>query len=1169
MSPATRRQPGRIWLQAALLFAFCAIIASALAEHPETLKQLAIAKNWTNYSGLTAFSWGSNRVDVFAVGPDKSLQHKFYDGAWHDWESLGGVLTSPPSVLSIRKEHLIVFARGKDNAIWHIFYNKGKWSEWLSLGGNFGSGPRVISKGPNFIEVIAEGMDNVLRRIRWTGTWQDWEVIKVHPERTRYASRQWQTKDGLPHNFVYAICQTRDGYLWLGTQGGLARFDGVHFTHLNLEDAPQLKERAIRFIHQTHDGVVWIGGNQSLACWKDGKFFPSPITVRSQIKAVLETTDGSLWIGTLNGLLRYQGGKTTSYRDADGLLSNSILSLCENRSGALWIGTSLGLISYEKGKFITHRNAGLVDSTVQALFCDKENNLWVGLRGGGVFKSEQGGARVFRKQEGIPDGFINSIFEDSRGAIWVGTMGGLCQQSDGRFVSEFNSDGASYETVYCTAEDREGGLWLGTKEGVTQLQLKPFESRTKQDGLSHNNVTSVREDRQGNIWVTTWGGGANKVSHDQILSFNRANSAFYDLLLATEETRDGSLWFGADHDGGLFQFKDNVLTRFGREHGITDPAIRVIYEDQQTNLWIGTSGALYRRTGEGMFQRFTQTNGLSGNIVRAIYQDHSGNIWIGTEGGLSVIASNELQRANSANPNLKTNFKIDSYTIRDGLSDNRIVAIHEDNDRNLWIGTDGGGLNRFPISNLSSPIHTAVFTTKQGLFSDTIFEILEDDRGNFWMSGLAGVFRVRKGDFDKVDSGTLSNVTCFAYGKEEGLSSVLCSGVSKPAGWKSRDGRLWFPTMRGVVVVDPQSIKENDSLPPVIIEKVIADGREFEVSQTQTLNLPPGKGELEFHYTALSLRNPERNRFKYKLEGIDSDWVTAETRRIAHYTHLPPGQYQFRVIGCNSDGLWNPTEDVFAFVLAPHFWQTRWFLGLAILGAAGAVAGLVRYLIWRRVKVRLLVLEQQHAVERERIRIAQDMHDELGARLTEIQMLSDRGQDASQASKSCASISEAARDTTRSLDAIVWAVNPRNDSLAKMSAYISNYVVKFLARSSISCRLDLQNPWPDLVVSSEMRHNIFLTVKEAVNNITKHSRASQVSFYARLENDALKITIQDDGRGFSTRAVSDFGNGLQNMQKRISSLKGEFNLCSEPGKGTTVSMRIPLRTDSKEKNAVS
>ncbi len=1173
MTYAVPGQLTRLWVWVVFLACVCVSNLPALPADESISDQLAIAKNWTNYSGLTAVSWGSNRVDVFAVGLDKTLQHKFYDGVWHDWTSLGGTLTSEPSVVSLYPGHLLVFVKGKDNAIWHKFYLKDRWSDWLSLGGKFASGPRARTEGTHLVEVIAEGMDTVLRRIRWSGAWQNWETIKTLPEKSRYASRQWQAKDGLPHNFVYSVCQTQDGYLWVGTQGGLARFDGIHFTSLDFRDAPALQGQAIRFIHQVRDGTVWIGGSQSLACWKDGHFSPSPIDVRSQIKALLEAHDGSLWIGTLDGLLQYKDGKTISYSETDGLVNKSVLSLCESRDGTIWIGTNLGLSSYEEGKFVSRRNSGLAEATVLALFCDRANNLWVGLRGGGIFKSEQGGLRTFRKQEGVPDGFINSIFEDSRDVLWVGTMGGLGRKLDGRFVTEFNTEGASYETVFCAAEDREGNLWLGTKEGLTQLQLKPFESKTKLDGLSHNNVTSVREDQQGNIWLTTWGGGANKIGQDQIISYNRANSPFYDLLLSSEESRDGSLWFGADHDGGLFQYKDGVLTRFGREQGIIDPAIRAIHEDRQTNLWIGTSGALYRMR-EKQFQRFTRTNGLSGDIVRTIHEDYGGNIWIGTESGLSVIASNELTMANVGSPNLKT-----ISTLPEAVSQKPVVSIHEDKQRTLWIGTDGGGLVRMKNEKpelLPNPGNFTYYTSKQGLFSDTIFEILEDDRENLWMSSLAGVFRVRKSNLDEVDNGKASSISCYAYGKEEGMSSVLCNGVSKPAGWKSRDGRLWFPTTRGVVMVDPKSIKESNSRPPVLIEKVLADRRELDVSRLKSDDqkaigsatenprlqtfLPPGKGELEFHYTALSLRNPEKNRFKYKLEGIDSDWINAETRRLAHYTHVPPGEYQFRVMGCNSDGLWNETGDVLAFVLTPHFWQTRWFTALVILGAAGLVAGSVRYVIWRRVKIKLLALEQQHAIEKERIRIAQDMHDELGSRLTEIQMLSDRGQEASQAQKLFVAISRAARETTRSLDAIVWAVNPRNDSLARMIAYISNYVVKFLSQSSISCRLEIPNHWPEHVISSEMRHNIFLAVKEAVNNIAKHSEASQVTFQTSLENNTLMIVIQDDGKGFSTHAVSEFGNGLQNIQKRMLSLKGEFDLWSEPGKGTKVSLKIPLRT---------
>jgi signal transduction histidine kinase len=449
-----------------------------------------------------------------------------------------------------------------------------------------------------------------------------------------------------------------------------------------------------------------------------------------------------------------------------------------------------------------------------------------------------------------------------------------------------------------------------------------------------------------------------------------------------------------------------------------------------------------------------------------------------------------------------------------------------------------------------------------------------------WMTCLAGVFRVRKQDFEDFDRGAISGVRCAAYNKSDGMASAQCNGVSKPAGWKGKDGRLWFPTTRGVVVVDPKSIRESETPPPVVIENVTsgrwqatgfpapAVGKENPVARNLSpITIPPGRGELEFHYTALSFIAPERNRFKYRLEGIDSDWVDAGTRRIAHYNNIRPGAYTFRVSGCNSDGIWNQAGASVAIFLAPHFWQTGWFVGLSTLAAIGLVAGTARYFTWQRVQHRLQRLEQQHAVERERARIARDMHDDLGARLTEVLLVNDQVKKCKtrpdEVETQISKASRAVNEVIDNLHGIVWAVNPKNDSLEKLAGYICQYGQTFLESTSTRFRFDAPEKLPDVAVSSEVRHNVFMVVKESLNNVVKYAASTEVWLRLRLENSMLNISIEDNGQGFSVEEKSSQGNGLQNMQKRAVQMGGTFLVSSEPGKGTRIQLRIPMRAVSK------
>jgi ligand-binding sensor domain-containing protein/signal transduction histidine kinase len=932
-----------------------------------------------------------------------------------------------------------------------------------------------------------------------------------------------------------------------------------------------LKDANIRSLFETSDGTLWIISERGpLNCFKNGRFVPCPIAVEHQAKVLLETRDKSIWVGTTNGVLRFKNGNYTWLTKSNGLPDNIILAMCEDREGNVWIGTNRGLVKYkDKVEALYHGDYYLPANAVRALFCDDENTLWIGTSGGGAVRLQKGKFDYYKREAGLPDLFVTAIFKDSNGELWVGTQSGLCRLIGDRMVSE-TDDGTPFETIFCLTEDHEGNLWLGTKEGLSQLRSRPFRSVTKRDGLAHNNATSVCEDRNGLVWIATWGGGVSVLSNGTIFNYSRTNSEVYDLSLSIYEARDGSVWFGADFDGGLFRLKDGAFTHYGREQGLIDLAIRVMTEDRAGNLWIGTSSALYSMH-DGNFQRFTTADGLVGNTIRAIHEDQDGNLWIGTNDGLTRRSREKFQ----------------TFKTRNG-PESPVVSIYED-ERNLWVGTDGGGLFRMmnnelrmtnfensKLQNRNSKFHN--YNTRDGLFSDSIFEILEDDGGNLWMSCFSGVFRVRKKDFDDFDRGKIRSISCTSFGKADGMSSVQCNGISKPAGWKGHDGRLWFPTTRGVVVVDPKTLRESRTPPRVVIEEMMADKKIVSESVSQRIDegssihsitdsltnnfaVLPGRGELEFHYTALSFIAAERSRFRYKLEGVDSDWVDAGTRRLAHYNNIKPGAYAFHVIGCNSDGIWNSTGASVSIYLAPHFWQTTWFLVLTVLATLGLTAGTARYLTWQRVQRRLTRLEQQHAVERERARIARDMHDDLGARLTEVLLVHDQVRksrnEPQEVERNIGSASRAINEVIDNLHGIVWAVNPRNDTLEKLAGYIFQYVQSFLESGGIRYRFDAPEKFPDCPLSSEVRHNVFMVLKESLNNVAKHAAATEVHVRLAIEEGILRIAIEDNGKGFSVTDRTGAGNGLQNMQKRLANIGGKLLLSSTPGKGTRIELRIP------------
>jgi two-component sensor histidine kinase len=547
----------------------------------------------------------------------------------------------------------------------------------------------------------------------------------------------------------------------------------------------------------------------------------------------------------------------------------------------------------------------------------------------------------------------------------------------------------------------------------------------------------------------------------------------------------------------------------------------------------------------GKCSTYTTAEGLPGNTVMVVCEDRKGECWIGTDGGLSRFE----------------NGKFINLTTRDGLSTNGVNSIYEDADGSLWIGTKGGGLDRYKEGKFT------VYTGREGLFSDEIYELIEDDFGYFWMSCRNGIFRVSKKDFDDLDQGKIKALTCITFGKADGMASVQCNGVAKPSGWKGKDGRLWFPTIRGVLAVESR-IKTNDKPPPLVIEEILADKKPIDASgenlgaatntvsrktlpltgsPTHPLTIAPGRGELEIHYTALSFQAPEKNRFKYMLEGADSAWIDAGTHREAHYNNIGPGTYRFRVIACNNDGVWNNAGASLPLVFLPHYWQTWWFK-LAIPTALALVLA-----AFYRARVARL-----RAVERLRVQIAADLHDDVGARLTKVAMVTEfmdrETGDGEHSKPHIQNIAKTTREIIQAMDEIVWTINPKNDTLDNLANYVFQYAQEYFQHSGVRCRVDLPAGLPNHAISTEQRHNLFMAIKEALNNVVKHAGATEARIGLTAHDGKITIQIRDNGRGFSLDKVNGTGNGLENMRQRLRRIGGRVILESEPGAGTKITL---------------
>jgi diguanylate cyclase (GGDEF)-like protein len=742
---------------------------------------------------------------------------------------------------------------------------------------------------------------------------------------TQLMQSVWQTREGLPQNSVQAIVQTLDGYIWIGTQDGLARFDGVRFTVFNKENTPSIRHNNVRALCEGRNSALWIGTDGGLVCFRKGEFtsyttddgLPSDI-----VASIYESARGGIWVGTWGGgLCRLQEGGFSIYANGEGLSNNYVAAIHEDHEGSLWVGTyGGGLCHLKDGRFTVYTTRdGLSHDRLRAIHEDREGNLWIGTRGGGLCRFKDGVWQVYTTEDGLANDSVWAIYEDRKGSLWIGTYGGgLSRYEKGSFTSFTTREGLSDNFVWSFCEDREGGLWIGTGGGgLNRLQDGKFTTYTTRDGLANDIIWSLYEDRERSLWIGTYGGGLSCLKDGVFKSYTTQNGLSNDFVEAIYGDSEGRIWVGTD-GGGLCSFLDGAWTTYTTREGLAHNAVSSIYEDGAGSLWIGTKGGGLNRFKGGVFETYTSEDGLSNDFVRAICEDKERALWAGTRGG----GLSRLQDGVWTN-----------YTTRDGLSSNVIFSIYDDGKGSLWVCTGGGGLNRFKDGRWRA------YTTRDGFFHDSPFKVLEDGKGNLWASCTKGIFRISRQELDDFDAGRIERLTCAAYDEADGMRSSECNGGFQSAGWKTSDGRLWFPTIKGAVVVNPAMLKLNELPPPVVIEKAIVDKTALTPNGARA-QLPPGKGELEFHYAGLSFLSPEKVSFKYRLEGFDREWIRPGTRRVAYYTNIPPGDYRFRVTACNNDGVWNETGASFEFRLQPHFYQTKGFyaLGALALGLTSAAA---------------------------------------------------------------------------------------------------------------------------------------------------------------------------------------------------------------------------------------
>lgn len=738
---------------------------------------------------------------------------------------------------------------------------------------------------------------------------------------TQFAHRYWDADDGLPQNSINAIANTHDEFLWLGTQEGLVRFDGLEFKVFNRSNEDAFRSDDIRVLTLDSRGVLWVGTRDAgLLRYRDGVFTEGAIDStldKARITTIQPAQEGTYtWVGTSSeGVWKVRNGEAEK---VENLPSEAITSLVETRNGVLWIGTrDAGLLHVFMGEVTQYSTStGFSFEDITALVLDHRSGiLWVGTREKGVYSIDGEDTQHYSQATGLPSDKILSLYLDETGSVWVGTdQSGLARitfpskasvltgESDITYKISFmdSERGFSGDVVKAIYSDNTGNMWIGTDGGgLNMLQEGKFLTYTAYEGLVDDFVFSIHEDASKAVWFSTQK-GVSRLKDGEINTFTAEQGLAMDFVTSVDSWPDSTVWLGT-YGGGLNRYKEGKFSVITDKDGLPDNGIFALYTDSKGVLWIGTGGGIATYQ-DGITRTITEEDGLSSDLVTVIMESQDGSMWVGTyNAGLNRVLDDEII----------------PFTVNDGLSSDAVLSLYMDDDDVIWVGTYGGGLNRIEDGVVTT------YSTKEGLYNDNVVQIFEDRQGNLWMSCNKGLFKVKKEELNAFAEGEISRITSVTFDKSDGLKSPEFNGGIQPAGWVAHDGTFWFPSSKGVAVVNPEDIPSDEKPPSVKIDNLVLDRDLIEIEAELTLD--PGDHDIEFHYFALSFVAPEKTTYRYKLEGADEEWVDAGQRRTAYYTNLDPGWYTFNVVAVNGDGVESAEPAQISFYLKPYFYQTIWF----------------------------------------------------------------------------------------------------------------------------------------------------------------------------------------------------------------------------------------------------
>ncbi len=991
-------------------------------------------------------------------------------------------------------------------------------------------------------------------------------ALDPHTALAEYGYQSWQTDSGLPQNTVHAIVQGRDGFLWIATEGGLVRFDGMDFSVFTRATTPQLPSDLIDDLMEDSSGALWISTSGGLARMQDDRFEafgPQRGIPATQVWRTWQGPHGVVWALTAAGLFRIEGARAEAVNLHGDLTENSTMTA--GADGAVWLGTTGGLMrAGADGRF---QPAG-ASGEVLALAAAGNGTVWAALRSGLETCSAQGCSSV-----SVPDGAgVNVLAADTAGRVWIGTDAGLFVAAGGKIRALGQATG-SVSFLYCdrqgivwagtahglmriepengdkaellrggdvylaAAADREGDLWLGTESGgLAVLRDRKFSTLTAEDGLTDEYVLALAQAPNGHVGVGTKGGGLNVFRDGKFRALTTTQGLSSNVVLAVAAAANGDVWVGTPD--GLDLLRGGAMARaFTTADGLADDFVRSLFVDRRGALWIGTRHGLSRYS-NGKFTTWTALDGLGSDLVGAITQDNEGTLWVGTLGGLTEFRDGQFR----------------NLTTKDGLSSNVVTALHADGRGTLWIGTLDGGLNRMRAGKIVS--------LQSQQLPGRVIGILEDSSGYLWISSNSGIYRVSLAGLDRMaGGGPVPEV--MRFGVADGMRISECSSGGHPAALALSDGSLWFATLKGIARVDPRHMPVNRVPPQVTIEQVSVD----DVTQPARveLKIAPGHSHYEFDYAGLSFTAPQKVEYKVQLEGFDPDWVDAGARRVAYYTNLPHGTYTFRVMARNNDGIWSTAPATAELTIEPHLYQTFWFRLLAALALAG-----LGYAVWRR---RLLGVERQfQAVLGERARIAREIHDTLAqgfvAVSVQLELIAQLMQSSASAAREQLEQARAmVRSSLEDARTSIWELRSQTAEREDLPARLLKMAEETVRNAGERARVHMQVSGTNRPLDPGIEREVVRIAREATVNAVRHGNPANIHLRLEYNEGMFELEVHDDGKGFAgTPPDGSSGHfGLTGMRERARAINSTLTVESCEGEGTQVKLVLPLDCEPGEK----